>query len=451
MRPPFIIAFAIAASAYITACSNTRSNPVKIPEWIEADSAQAINRRIAIDFPMTYDDLVQTLQDKYPEMSPDSVRYYVDKHYIETTIIDGVERVHRKALKNLTLLNPEMNGGWQLRGGNASPARISYVDSVISWTEGRNRLGGAHRVKMQFNITVPYVPALADDTLRVWMPYPEETARQTDIKLTYTSQPDYIISTPQQSAHRTIYFSAPVLNGKPTEFTYEVEFTTAGVYNSPDSIMAHLKPYDTASAEYKKFTAFDSPHIVPLDSLARHIVGSETNPFKCSELVYDYIIHKYPWAGAREYSTIPCIPEYVVGRSYGDCGQVTLLYISLMRTLGIPARWESGWMLHPGEVNLHDWAEVYFEGTGWVPVDVSFGRYTPSPDPRVVNFYSTSIDAHRFAANSGIGDRFYPPKRFIRSETVDAQVGEVECSKGNIFYPGWDQQLRLLSVTPVKK
>lgn len=30
-------------------------------------------------------------------------------------------------------------------------------------------------------------------------------------------------------------------------------------------------------------------------------------------------------------------------------------------------------MMHPRAWNLHDWAEVYFEGVGWVPVDQSFG------------------------------------------------------------------------------
>ena len=129
---------------------------------------------------------------------------------------------------------------------------------------------------------------------------------------------------------------------------------------------------------------------------------------------------------------------------------MSLLYISLMRTLGVPARWESGWMLHPGEKNLHDWAEVYFEGVGWLPVDVSFGRYTTSSDPAVQGFYSHGIDAHRFATNRGVCGALYPAKRYVRSETVDFQMGEVECSKGNLFYPGWNQTLKLIDVHPVK-
>ena len=139
----------------------------------------------------------------------------------------------------------------------------------------------------------------------------------------------------------------------------------------------------------------------------------------------------------------------MIDEGHGDCGQVSLLYISLMRSLGVPARWESGWMLHPGEVNLHDWAEVYFEGVGWVPVDVSFGRYTGSADPEVTGFYSHGIDSYRMASNKGVGGKLYPEKKYVRSETVDFQLGEVETSKGNLYYPAWSSDLQVIDVKPV--
>ena len=40
-------------------------------------------------------------------------------------------------------------------------------------------------------------------------------------------------------------------------------------------------------------------------------------------------------------------------------------------------------------------------------------------------------------------------KRYIRSETVDFQVGEVECSKGNLFYPGWTKKLEVISIEEI--
>lgn len=454
MTKKHTILLAAATAAVLSACS-TQSDSTAVadglPAWLEPDSATAIHQRLLRDFPVTFDEGAAEIIAKYPQYNIDDIRDMVQKHYIETMVIDGQERMFRKALRNVALLNPDLNEGWKHRGWDASPQRMSYADSVIRYTAGTLPDGGAHRVALRFKIDVPYDSCLAGDTLRVWMPYPIESARQSDIKLLGTSHQDYVISTPQQSAHRTIYMSAPVADGDTTHFEYSVEFTTAGQYFSPYSILADLKPYDKQSAEYKKYTSFDGPHYARLDSLAKVIVGDETNPYKQSERVYDYIIQHYPWAGAREYSTIPCIPQYVVDERHGDCGQVALLYISLMRTLGVPARWESGWMLHPGEKNLHDWAEVYFEGVGWVPVDVSFGRYTSSDSADIQKFYSTGIDSYRFAANTGVGEAFFPAKRYMRSETVDSQMGEVECSKGNLFYPGWDQNLEIITIKPVKR
>lgn len=387
--------------------------------------------------------------EKYEGVTPDSVRSYVDKKYIETMMIDGQERMFRKSVRNLGLLNPTLNGGWKHRGYNASPERISYADSIICHSRGQLPEGGAHKVKIRFKIDVPYHDALRGDTLRAWLPFPIESERQSDVKLLSTYPAEYIVSTPEQSVHRTVYLQQPVEEGETAHFEYVAEFTTRGTYYSPENIQNKLKPYDKESDTYKKFTAFDGPHYVRLDSLASVIVGDEQNPFEQSELVYDYIIHNFPWAGAREYSTIPSLPLYVVNEGHGDCGQVALLYISLMRTLGVPARWESGWMLHPGEKNYHDWAEVFFEGVGWVPVDVSFGRYATSDDPAIRNFYSTGIDSYRLAANTGVGGAFFPAKRYIRSETVDSQAGEVESNRGNMFYPAWDQTLEIISVEPV--
>lgn len=419
------------------------------PRWLEADSAAAIASRTRADFPYTVGEFMQIARERYPHITPEMMQRFIDSKYVETLVIDDTLRVFRKALRNMALLNPEMNGGWTSRNWDARPERIANADSVLQVCDGRARLGAANRVVYTFSIDVPYDPALAGDTLRVWMPLPFESPRQSDITILSASPAQYVLSD-GRSVHNTVYFEAPApAAGDTARFEYTASFVTRGQYFHPDSIRARMRPYDTSSDLYRAYTAFEAPHIVRLDSMARAIVGPETDPLRCSELVYEYIDTHYPWAGAREYSTIPCIPEYVVAQDHGDCGQVSLLYISLMRTLGIPARWESGWMLHHGSKGYHDWAEVYFEGVGWVPVDASFGRYPKATDPRTVRFYSTGMDAYRFATNHGVCGPLYPPKRYVRSETVDFQPGEVETSRGNLFYPAWDQNLRIISITPV--
>ena len=74
---------------------------------------------------------------------------------------------------------------------------------------------------------------------------------------------------------------------------------------------------------------------------------------------------------------------------------------------------------------MHDWAEVYYEGIGWVPVDMSYGLIETAKDKNVMEFYKTGLDFHRMASNKGVGGKLSPEKKFVRSETLDFQLGEV--------------------------
>ena len=433
LKPSFISLLAVFA-----ACGSTQVS-AQNPEWLEPDSAYAISYRIGRDFPTP----VEKAQEMFPELSKGQIKKYIKKGYIETLKINGKQYIHKKAARNYKMLDPKLSR-FKGRGYTSNAKRQKYVADIVSESDGKGTNSNAMRVTYRFSIDVPTVDAIKGDTLKVWMPLPLVTERQPRVEVLGSTPETYVISTPSRSVHNTVYFEQPVTGDK-THFEYVATFDVAAKHFAPEYIEENIKPYNKDSELYKKYTAFEAPHIVDLEKLAREITKGETDPFKCSEMVYDYIITHYPWAGAREYSTIPCIPEYVLETGHGDCGQVTLLYISLMRSLGIPARWESGWMLHPGEVNLHDWAEVYFEGIGWVPVDTSFGRYDNAP-ANLRNFYSTGIDQYRMATNKGVCGDFYPAKQFLRSESVDSQMGEVETSKGNLFYPGWNCHLEIIKI-----
>lgn len=421
------------------------------PQWLENDSSAAINHRIEGDFNLTVENASKELKNRYPQLTDSDIKNYIAKRYIETLTVDGEMRVHRKTTRNFGLLCPEITGEWKGRGYDATENEIAIVDTIVGQSKGDGSISGTRKIKYRFSIDVPRHEFLIGDTLRVWMPVPIESARQSDVKVLSSVPQKYELSN-GKSLHNTIYFELPVTatSDSVMHFEYVGEYKVSSQYFSPDYIKANIKPYNKKSELYKRYTSVEKPHIIKM-SLAKKIVGKEKCPYRQSELVFDYIVKNFPWAGAREYSTIGCIPQYVLDERHGDCGQVALLYISLMRTLGVPARWESGWMLHPGSKNLHDWAEVFFEGIGWVPVDVSFGRYISSSSSEVKNFYSTGMDCYRFATNNGVCAPLFPSKKYLRSETVDFQVGEVECSKGNLFYPGWRKRLDILSVEPISE
>lgn len=91
----------------------------------------------------------------------------------------------------------------------------------------------------------------------------------------------------------------------------------------------------------------------------------------------------------------------VIKTKQGVCDEITNLFISLNRALGIPARFVSG----VAYTNLqgtdpwgpHGWAEVYFPGYGWIPFDVTYGEFGYI-DAAHIKFRST-IDSNKSSIN----------------------------------------------------
>ena len=69
--------------------------------------------------------------------------------------------------------------------------------------------------------------------------------------------------------------------------------------------------------------------------------------------------------------------SWVYFNKKGVCDEITNLFISMLRSVGIPARFVSGTVYSNVEDawGNHGWAEVYFSDYGWIPFDVTFGQY----------------------------------------------------------------------------
>lgn len=91
--------------------------------------------------------------------------------------------------------------------------------------------------------------------------------------------------------------------------------------------------------------------------------------------------------------------------------------------------------MHPRAWNLHDWAEVYFEGAGWVPVDQSFGIPTFADNPEEKMFFMGGIDSWRMIVNSDYSMPLVPEKKYPRSETVDFQAWRGGVGRGQPVLP----------------
>lgn len=71
--------------------------------------------------------------------------------------------------------------------------------------------------------------------------------------------------------------------------------------------------------------------------------------------------------------------SWVFENKYGVCDEISSLFIAMVRSLGIPARYVSG-VAYTDFQELNDWgphawAEVYFPGYGWVPFDITYREF----------------------------------------------------------------------------
>jgi transglutaminase-like putative cysteine protease len=115
-----------------------------------------------------------------------------------------------------------------------------------------------------------------------------------------------------------------------------------------------------------------NPQIV---ALAEELTNPEQTLCQQARSFYDYIGSNLVYS----YNGQDWGAQAALGKMGADCTEYSSLLIALSRAAGIPARYVEG-LLYLGENSAidarqeHAWVELYFPGTGWVPVDPTLGR-----------------------------------------------------------------------------
>ncbi len=409
-----------------------------------------LHHRLLVDFNKDEKSVLDYIRRYIPNVSDEQMRQWERTGALEVRVIDGEKKYFHNAAPNLFRIDKSCRAiklkkdGQTMEG--SEKVDMENVPKIIAKAQGStNHMAEPKKIKVRYTLTVHADAVPSGETIRCWLPFPRtDIERQQNVRLLSTSESQYQRS-PMSCAHSSVYMEKKAEAGKPTVFSEEFEYVSYGSWFN--LLSKKVKPYDTNSALYKKYTSERDRHIVftpRLRQLADSLTRDMTNPVAKSQRIFNWINDNFPWASAREYSTIENIPEYVLENHHGDCGQVTLLFLTLCRISGIPAHFESGFMMHPGAENLHDWGEIYFEGVGWVPVDMSFGIPTYAKNDNEKWFFLGGIDSWRMVVNSDFGEALVPAKTWPRSETVDFQRGEVEWRGGNLYFDKWGWNLEVI-------
>lgn len=432
-----------AAESQIAAA--LRAPQVTADERLALEFERERMQRILKDFSLTPAEAQARVRRQIPDLEESEFRAWDEAGLLESRVIDGRKLYFNRAPSNLFRLSADARA----RRSQQTPFRDSPLEAahahhreVLAQAAATGKHSVApRRVRVTQSITVDADAVPAGETIRAWIPYPRSLPGQhEDIRFIESSPAKHFIA-PESTLQRTVYLETPAVAATATEFSITYELTIYGQHFAIDP--ARVVPV-TPTPELAPFMGERPPHIVFTDAMrkfSREAVGDEKNLYRIAQKLYA-AVDRIPWAGALEYSTISNISDYALRAGHADCGQQTLLLMTLLRLNGIPARWQSGMIFADTDYNnLHDWGWMYLAPYGWVPMDVSFGRLD-SGNAELDAFYLGSFDAYRIAFNDDYSQPFVPAKQHFRSETVDLQRGEVEWRGGNLYFDRWDYDFK---------
>ncbi len=400
--------------------------------------------RIRRDFRLTKEDLYSLLQQTLTGLTEGEFEGWIQDGRLDSRQIDGKLCFFTLAVSNLLFRHPELNPrrAQPLDETERDQTLLTLAAAIKSAARaGRNPYVLPRKFRVTMRVTAGAGAAPDGATLRAWLPIPRGYPFQYGFTVTSTSSPVRMAGG-EDSPIRSVYFEQPAQANRPTEFALEYEFTTRGVHFDlkPGDVEFHDRLDETTrpflrEAPHARFT----PQI---KALSANIAGPDPNPLVQARKLFHWLAGRLQYSYAPEYSTIPNLSEDCLTKGYGDCGQQALLFITLCRCRGIPARWQSGWNLFPKRTAPHDWAEIHIPPYGWIPVDPCLGNHavryagtlTAEERNTLLDFYFGGLDQYRMAANSDHNQPLVPPKQSPRSDEVDFQRGELEHSGGNIYF-----------------
>lgn len=181
------------------------------------------------------------------------------------------------------------------------------------------------------------------------------------------------------------------------ETAFRVNPEKLGVCDPDDPVYR----YYTRSQEMLELT----PGVI---ALANEIVGKEKNSFLQARAIYNWCLSEIDYVYPPNRGIRYCLP-----RRTGDCGSYSLIFVSLCRAVGIPARVANGHWCCAQKKNYHVWNEFYLPGYGWLPADATDGRITRDIPGKLAGngdafYFFGNLDSGRFVTSKGTSIQLYP-------------------------------------------
>ena len=384
--------------------------------------------RLSHDYPYTRSEALALLRSEWSDCTEAQFDALVDAGRIDWRMIDGEIHIHERFVESLRIY-PQ-----QAPGLRPETADHTERDAVLSRMKQEGSLTAQITLKASIRSLIP----VAGQPVQAWLPIPAACPQQSGIELLDFTPGG--VAAPDCAPQRTIWWKTSGVS----EFTVTYRYRFRAEYVSPLSL-----PLDPVQPVFD--LQQQPPHIVftpYLRALTAQITAGCTTPAEKAWAIYDYVTGQVDYRYQPAYLQLDCIADQCAKTLRGDCGVFALLFITLCRIAGIPARWQSGLAVRPGHVGPHDWAMFYLAPHGWLWADCSFGssaRRNGEAARRA--HYFGNLDPWRMVANSAFQAPLAPPVSDWRQDPYDNQCGELMVGGRGLDAPEREWSHELLEFT----
>ena len=384
---------------------------------LEKDTA----RRLANEYNLTFDDALGVIRNARPDFSPEQLKAMMEDGRAEWRLVNNEVRFHEDFPAAAEIHSPN-----ETLPPEDDDGKPSETDLTIKQMTER----GSYAVRMNIThkMTVSSSELTEGELITGHLPLPIPTDTQSGIEWSanISGSEGEILAGPESADQRTVRFRAPYREGMTFNLNYAVTRREPYHRLNPDIVTGELPSSeiteDDLSEQYPhiRFTPF-------LRALEKELSAGETNPLIRARCFYDWMMDHLLYSYMRSYASIDNIAEFSAVNWRGDCGVQALLFITLCRIAGIPARWESSHSCKFGHIGSHDWARFYIAPYGWLFCDPTNGDGHSTIDGvSRRDFYFGHVDPRRIACNRRFMSPLSPEKKFDRSDPTDSQSGECE-------------------------